>query len=282
MALPAPAADTDRLGGLHHEAVERLVRFLARRIPAVREVNQRLEEETDRQNEAGADKLAATLGELGALCATAPSSSAEQLAEFDRLEDTLRRRMTETWEGLLELRMGEVDELWERYELRARPLQARDELIGCPSKHEIDRLRHKCEAHFEIGSRAKHESSWERWETGSEAFIVTAETATALLDGLGMTISAANRHRRDLRRDRGARRLSILAIAISVVVGVGGVVTGSLLRDDPKQPPDITIQAPPLLPSPARPETGDPGLTPEKSLRRDSGGTPARPGATRR
>jgi hypothetical protein len=281
MALPAPV-DNDQLEGLHREAVERLVHFLADRIPTVREANQRLEDETDRQNEAGAEKLAATLGELGALCATAPSSSDEQLAEFDRLEGTLRRRMTETWEGLLELRMGEVDELWERYELRARPLQARDELSGCPSKHEIDRLRHKCQAHFQTGSCAKRESSWERWEAGTDAFIAAAETATTLLEGLGKTMSAANRHRDDLRRDRGARRLSILAIAISLVVGVGGVVTGWLLRKDAKQPPDVTIQAPPFFPPPARPETADPRFTPETGSRRDSGGKRALPGAARR
>lgn len=248
MALPA-SGDLDRFAGLHSQTVDRLVRVLAQRIPATCEFNRQLEEETDRQNKAGSESLAQALDAIGVLCAGAQSHSlVEQCAQLDSVESALRRRMAESWERLVELRMGEVAELWERYERDARPLQAREELTGCPSKHEIDRLRHKCEAHFGMARGARDETTWERWEARTASFAVVAETATRLLEGLGQTVSAANRHRRDSARDRRTRRLSIFAIAVSLVVGVGGVLGGWALRDGAGRPPDNSRQAPPVWP----------------------------------
>jgi hypothetical protein len=198
----------DRVEGIYLPEFRRLVRMLREKYPRVLEANRFFEEETGWDNEPGGNNLVDVLSHIGTLFEEAPNLSEDrQRDQVTLIEDHLRRSMMESWEQLLDFRLGEVDKLWDEYLQEARPLQETGELRGSPTAQQLDRMRRRYKSCLDRGRAAKRKADWDGWERGTEAFIEACKIATELYEGVEQSIAAARQHRADIQASRQRRRL---------------------------------------------------------------------------
>jgi hypothetical protein len=221
MALPASSPEPDRVAGLYPATVNRLGELAGARYQRVVDLNRRVEDATNCANEPGATIQLQILGQVSNLLSRAESLSLGEQQEYVGTVEQLIRSMGESWSAMLQVRIGEVSELWDRYAEVAKRLHESEELSGCPSHRELERIWSSCLNSFDAGRMAIQSRTWENCWMGAEQLISAAETATQAVEGVEQAISAAKQHERERKRHRGHRRLMIAAIVASAAVTVG-------------------------------------------------------------
>jgi hypothetical protein len=213
----------ERLNGVFVEHLSRIVDVMRAHYPRVLTANRFFEEETAIHNQLGHNNLNDALSHLSTLFEGAEEMSYEQqYAEVHDFEGHLRRSMMESYEQIYRMRMGDVSKRWEEHAQIARPMQEQGDLRGVASLDGLDRLRGRCKVLLDRGREAKRGHDWKAWEQGTDALIEGCRAANELNDRLEQSVAAAQQ----LRRERGRHRAGI---AVTVVVGVGGMLLGTIL-----------------------------------------------------
>jgi hypothetical protein len=238
-------ADT-QLNGIYVEHLERVIWVLREKYPRVIASNRRFEEETTYENDLGQNNLADALSHIGTLVTEAPALDRDQQAgQVTLFEDHLRRSMMEAWEQMLDFQLGEIDELWEKYMKKARPLQMQHKLSGAPTAAQIDKLRIQHKHLLEDGREAKRAGDWSGWERGTDSLIQACETASELRRGVEDSIAAARSYRRDWWRDKRNVLLVLLGMAISAAgFTIAYLTFESKDEDNSAQPPPTQQKVP--------------------------------------
>jgi hypothetical protein len=228
--LPPVGRTREQVAGVEIRHLERIMWVMREKYPKVLAANRFFEEETGIHNELGANNLNDALSHLGTLFEQAASMTTEEQAhEVHDFEGHLRRGMMESYEQIFRIRMGEVEQLWEKHERLARPLQLDDKLPGVPSLAELDRLRRRCKRLLDDGRAAKRGHDWDAWEKGTEALVEACQTASKLAAAIDQGIAAADERRRSRR---GLRVSLVVGVIVAVLAVPAGYFFNELLQDD--------------------------------------------------
>jgi hypothetical protein len=215
------AGEPQFIDGVDVEQLKRVFWLLREKLPLVLAANRYFEEHTGFHNEAGHNNLVDALSHLGTLVENAeslgPAGQAEQVAH---LEDHLRRSMTESFELVLKYRLGTIADLWDEYMYFVKPRLRDDGERGLASYQELEERRTKIQELLDDARSSKRLTTWDEWETGTEALVRACELSDELARRLNESLAAT-----DLEQEaHRSRRLAVAGLAAGVV----GVVVAVL------------------------------------------------------